>query len=202
MTATTPAPISLEWYGLPCLGMRLSGDLVLADESEPGQPRAVVVDVGGHGPAAHALAERIRAAQPLGPPVADCAEVIRRIHLSLEGTGGIAAAMALRVLWSAGRCSVEYCGVGNVRIAFSGPAPRDEGRPGTIGQLLPTLRSHEVALEEGGMVAVFTDGLASDLSLGGELSRLAVRQVPPLLLRRHGRRHDDATCLVLRREVP
>jgi hypothetical protein len=195
-----PAPsVTWAWAGLPRAGERLSGDLVLVEPTPP-TARALVVDVGGHGAEAHAMAARIRDASPLA--AATPAEVMSRVHAALKGTGAIAAALAVTVSGEPGALRLEYCGVGNVRIAFSFGPSSDEGRPGTLGEVLPSLRAQRVVLPPGGLACVFTDGVTSELSLGPELAGLSLRDVPPLLLRRHARRYDDATCLALRAEDP
>ena len=191
------ASLEWAWAGLPCLGERVSGDLVLIEE-DASPPCAVVVDVAGHGPTAHATAERIRALDPLAAPMAAISDVVRRIHDGLAGSGDIAAVMALRVLDEGDAATLEYSGIGNVRLAVSGNARRDEGRPGMAGQPLPALRVQRLRLVAPCLVAVFTDGLAGSLTLGPELEGVSLTHLPSLLLRRHGRRHDDATCLVLR----
>lgn len=191
------ASLAWAWAGLPCLGQRVSGDLVLIDE-DASPACAAVVDVAGHGPAAHATAQRIRALEPLATPMAAISEVVRRIHLGLAGSGDIAAVMALRVLDEGDAATLEYCGIGNVRLVVSGDGRRDEGRPGMAGQQLPALRVQRLRLVAPCLVAVFTDGLSGSLKLGPELDGIRLAHLPSLLLRRHGRRHDDATCLVLR----
>ena len=88
----------------------------------------------------------------------------------------------------------------DLRIAFSDGGSSDEGRPGMLGELLPTLRAWRRTMRRGDLVAVCTDGVGSELSLGQDLAGLRLRDVPSMLLRRHGRRYDDATCLALRAE--
>lgn len=193
--------VEWAWAGLPFLGNRVSGDLVIIDK-DARFPSAVVVDVAGHGVEAHRVAEQIRLLQPLATPMSDVSTVVRRIHDALAGSGAIAAVMAVRVQTTTVPVMLEYCGVGNVRIAFSRGGRPEDGVPGMVGQQLPTLRVRRTALDRRCLVAVCTDGVAQNITLDPELEGASLTHVPSLLLRRHARRHDDATCLVFRVGLP
>lgn len=189
--------IEWSWSGLPCLGSRLSGDLVMLAEHD-GLPSALVVDVAGHGPRAHSVAQRIQSLRPLEHAGQDLAQILQFVHQALIGGGRLAAAMAVRLCRDQGQLALEYCGVGNVSLVGCAAALRAEGRPGMLGQVMPVLQVHRVSFVEGSCVAVYTDGLSSTLRLTPELDGMEVQEVAPELLRRHGRLHDDATCLVIR----
>jgi hypothetical protein len=186
-----------SWSGLPCVGNRVSGDLVMVEAHE-GLPSAVIVDVAGHGPRAHSVAQRVLSIRPLAGVADDLSQPMQRIHQALAGTGRLAAAMAVRVCRKNEALTLEYCGVGNISLTSCAGLPRAEGRPGMLGQVLPTLRVQTLAFAEGSCVAVYTDGVSSALRLSPELDGMEVQDVPPELLRRYGRMHDDATCLVIR----
>ena len=196
MSAAAPS-VAWAWAGLPCLGNRVSGDLVLIGEDAE-SPCAVVVDVAGHGPAAHTAAQLISSLQPLAEPMADASVAVRRIHDGLAGSGAIAAVMALRILPGGGAPTLEFCGLGNVRLAVSGHTSRYEGQPGMAGLQARSLRVQRIELEAESTVVVFTDGITGKLDVGPELVSVPAQQLPMLLLRRHARRYDDATCLVAR----
>lgn len=189
--------IEWSWSGLPCLGNRLSGDLVLLAEHE-GLPRALVVDVAGHGPRAHSVAQRIQSLRPLEHAEQDLPQTLQFVHQALRGGGRLAAAMAVRICQDEGQPTLEYCGVGNISLVGSAAALRSEGRPGMLGQVMPEVRVQRVPFADGASVAIHTDGLSSGLRLTPELDGMEVQEVAPELLRRYGRLHDDATCLVIR----
>ena len=180
----------------PCAGEIVSGDAALAVEQEGGVFLAIV-DVLGHGPQAHAVAERVAAylRENAGP---DLLGLMRRLHELLRGALGAAVGLAYLDATS-GRLS--YVGVGNTRLRRLGSADtRLVSRDGTVGCHMPTPREVHLQLEAGDLLLMTTDGVKEHFAadeypgLLGDSPAVAARRV----VQRFGKDHDDATCLALR----
>lgn len=191
-------------HGRPRLGCQVGGDLAVIREDEAGA-LVVLLDALGHGPEAHAVAVRAEAWLSCCRPDSEPAQVLTGLHAALAGSRG-AAATVCRIDLASGRMSVG--GLGNVALRVVGPgegARYRSGRGGVLGE-----RFHAPALEEhrlspGQLVILHTDGV-SDRFLeapeegapGDGLLLGAARKVAQRIVFRHGKEHDDATCVVLR----
>jgi anti-sigma regulatory factor (Ser/Thr protein kinase) len=171
-----------------------------------------IVDVTGHGAAAAELArslvdgvrERFLAS---GEPD-DVAALLLGLHEACVGTVGAAAGIAVL---DAGRATLRYLAVGNVRSAVVGagaPAPKrftGVSRDGLLGRRWPTPFVQQTRLEPGDLVLLWTDGLPE--ALARTLARRRESSTPfdedvgtvaHGLLAGSAKDHDDAACLVAR----
>ncbi|WP_406697601.1 ATP-binding SpoIIE family protein phosphatase [Singulisphaera sp. Ch08] len=191
----------VEWgaVNVPFPGELVSGDAwgIAADS---GQTLIVVADGLGHGPlaaeASHAAVRVFHAKAALGP-----AGIIGAAHEALRSTRG--AAMAVARLDPARR-EIVYCGVGNIAGAIVVPG---HGRGssmvshnGTVGHTVRKIKEFVYPWEEGSLVIMHSDGLASHWRLDRRAG-LALKHpslIAGVLYRDSARGRDDVTVLVVR----
>jgi hypothetical protein len=156
---------------------------------------ALVVDGLGHGPLAAQAAHCSTAT--FGETPFDAPKVlIERMHRSLAGTRGAAAACAH--IDAQGQLS--YAGVGNISAALITYA-KSQGlasHNGTLGLRMPRLQQFEYPRAAGSMVVMHSDGVSSrwDLARREGLLQRHPATVAAVLYRDHARGRDDATVLV------
>ena len=180
----------------PCQGEIVSGDTAVCLPCAGGWFLAVA-DVLGHGPQAHAVAERI-AADLTEHAGADLVGLMGRLHDRLRGSLGAAVGLALL---DAGRGRVRYVGVGNTRFRRLGSADtRLVSRDGTVGAHMPSPREVHLQLAPGDLVLMTSDGVRESFvpeeypGLLGDSPPVVAR----LVVQRFGKDYDDATCLAVR----
>jgi hypothetical protein len=190
----------LDWASVarPCTGERVSGDLAHCHRLEDRMFLAVI-DSLGHGPRAHEVA--LRAAEVLKDPWGDDpGEILGRLHEGLRGTDGAVATVAiLDVPTGRLRCA----GVGNVSLVLmtdAAPRARLANANGVLGQRMRSVTVQEFVAADRDLILLHSDGVSS--SFGAETYPQAryqsCRAIAKTLIRRFGRDHDDATCLVTR----
>ncbi len=148
----------------------------------------------GHGP------EAARAAQAFcshagAAPDAPLEVILASADRAVAGTRGVAASL-LR-LDPPGHA--EFAGVGNVVLRVVGRAPvHPLSVAGILGRRnARKIRCERFAVEQGDVLVMFTDGVSGrwgPADLGADPPDRLARA----LLDRHGRSHDDATCVVVR----
>lgn len=184
-------------YGRPCFGERVSGDLAYWRPVEDGVV-AVLLDVLGHGPAAHRVASAARGYLASAPN--DPVELLTGLHEHLHASRGAAVAAAYVDASGQGRIA----SVGNVLVRVLGPAGNSvPGQPGVVGQRLPRLRERNVTVGEGEALLFCSDGVSSRLEVT-ELTRLLhsdAMEAARHTVRVFGKENDDATCLVVKRRT-
>jgi len=156
---------------------------------------ALVVDGLGHGPLAAQAAHC--STTTFGETPFDAPKVlIERMHRSLAGTRGAAAACA----HVDAQGQLSYAGVGNISAALITFA-KSQGlasHNGTLGLRMPRLQQFEYARAAGSMVVMHSDGVSSrwDLARSEGLLHRHPATVAAVLYRDHARGRDDATVLV------
>ena len=191
----------IEWAvahsALP--GEEQSGDLHLVRPFEGGTLVAAI-DGLGHGPEA-AVAAR-RAADTLERHHAlPVASLLERCHENLRGTRGAVITLAA---FDGRRNVMSWVGVGNIEGTLIRAEP-GEGRRresvmlvgGVPGHQLPPLRSAELEVSPGDLLALSTDGIRQgylDLLTGGDPPNLTVERI----MDQFGKGTDDALVLVAR----
>jgi hypothetical protein len=180
----------------PCFGEASSGDATLYRELASGA-FAAIVDASGHGPRAHQTAQRALAF--LGDNAApDVTEVMRGLDEHLKGSVGAAAGLCF-VEWETG--AVRYTGVGNTVIRrFGSTENRLLSRDGLLGALRSNPREEAMTLQRGDVVLLYSDGVRAHFAASEypEMWGHATRTIAAQVVRRFGRQHDDAGCLVLK----
>jgi len=187
----------------PCEGYTRAGDAWVALLRPDGE-RLVVVDATGHGTSAADLAERVvRLVQSHNDLAAP--QLLELLSQALGRTEG-AAVGVLDVDYPAQ--TARWTAVGNLtlrvvrdnRVERAGGSQQWDAQSGVVGLYLPKLRTSHIPLAGVVLLVVASDGIAgaalrklqaSDANT--DAASLALR-----LVRNHGRRYDDATCLVVR----
>lgn len=193
---------SVEWgaAGAPLASEALSGDLHFVGDFASGSLLAVM-DGLGHGPKATAAAKRARDAIE-DHAGSDLVHVMRKAHEALKGTRGVALTLA----WvDASVSHLSWVGVGNVSgmlLPLSRASYKSAlgNRGGVVGYKLPTLVLRTLAIAEGDMIVLATDGIRSGYSnesIGGLPPAKAAAQ----LLAHFQRKEDDALVLVAKCQV-
>ena len=180
----------------PCGGERVSGDAVVILPLDSGLFTAIV-DVLGHGPEAHELAETIESY--LGRYASsDIPGLMTRLHQHLKGTRGAVV----------GLCSIDaasgraiYVGTGNTVLRrFGKNETRLVSHDGLLGQNMRTPRTQTLQLEARDLLVLYTDGVrdrfTSDDYPG--IFHHTPKQVAHTIVERFGKAYDDAACIAIR----
>jgi serine phosphatase RsbU (regulator of sigma subunit) len=179
----------------PADGFACGGDAAVAHEVA-GRLILAIIDILGHGPEAHTVAAR---AQDLleGSEVSEPAALLAMLEDELAGSLG--AAIGIASLAPAGPCT--FAGIGNAVARVFGRAERRlVSVDGIVGQRRSTPRPVSFQLNPGDVLVLHSDGITSRLALAdypallSEDPQVAARE----LVRRFGRSHDDAACIVAR----
>jgi negative regulator of sigma-B (phosphoserine phosphatase) len=186
----------------PRPGETVSGDRFLVQPGHPGVLLAVV-DGAGHGPEAARAAMR---ATDVLERSADLplAELLRLCHLGLAGTRG---AVLLAASYDASDATLTWAGVGDAfGVLVRADARMRPGieallpRGGILGVTLPALARSMLAVHDGDLLVLATDGVRNDfvdeVRAAEDPQRVAVR-----ILERHGKGSDDALVLAARFRV-
>jgi hypothetical protein len=180
----------------PFPGERYAGDLAVVRSLDDGL-LAALVDVSGHGPKAHELACTL-ANEIMNWPSRNLTGLMNRLHESARGTPGAAAGLALL---DGVRGTLRYLGVGNTCIRrFGSQAWQGLSRDGLIGSRLPAPREETANLVEGDVITLYSDGLKEHFRQA-DYPRITLdtpSRIAETLMRRFGKVHDDASCLVIK----
>lgn len=154
-----------------------------------------LIDSLGHGPAAHASSNRIKAFLDAHWH-SDLPRLLDALNNAV--TGDLGAAIGIAHV-SLGSGEIRWAGVGNVLGNIVGSSNlRLVSRDGVLGQHYRTPVVQEAQLETGDKLILVSDGMqerlftqCSDTELSREPGVLA-----NYLLRHFGKAHDDASCLI------
>jgi Stage II sporulation protein E (SpoIIE) len=179
-------------FSRPLDGFAECGDTFVVERSPGGELLVAVVDGLGHGAeaatAALAAAGAIR--ETLDLPVG---EILRHCDRALQPTRG--AAVGVLKLDEDGRG--EFCGIGNIEVqGLEGAAPGLFCLAGIVGHNLRTVRTMPFTMRPGDIYCLHSDGVSSRGDLRGSLPG-APEAVARRIVESWGRRHDDATAVVL-----
>lgn len=152
----------------------------------------LVVDSLGHG---HEASETTRVAMESFKNYATAApsEILQRIHISLQGTRGAAAAVA-RIDPVAG--TITGCGIGNIatNVVADGKNQSIICMNGVLGFKSPTIKEFECSWSANSAAVMSSDGLKSCLELKQALYPSSI--CAARLRRQYGLSTDDSTVLV------
>jgi len=180
----------------PCFGELVSGDVAIV-QSRNGTLFLAMVDVLGHGAAAHELAVKIRAFLE-NEWQDDVSGTLMRLHEAIRGSIGAAAGLASMDLISG---KLRYTGVGNTVIRkFGDSSMRLPSTDGVIGSRMRSPREYELQLGESDVLTFYSDGIKDRFELAEypQLIYESSRTVARKIVRNYGKQFDDATCLVAR----
>ncbi len=178
---------------LPKDGESCGGDAVFARVGDDAA-LFVVLDVLGHGPNAHRVAQRALALLECLPVETGALAAIDALHEGLHGTRG-AVATALSLHHGDG----ELCGVGNIAFRLLGFRCAFVSTPGVLGMQSARRIGTRFRLAPGQGVILHSDGISQRF----DLERIPAQQPEALceyLLSHHRHRHDDASVLIVRAE--
>jgi negative regulator of sigma-B (phosphoserine phosphatase) len=187
----------VEWATAAAVftGESVSGDRAVV----VGFPRGTLVamiDGLGHGPAAAEAAGQAAEVLEQAPGV-EASELIVRCHERMRRSRGAAISLAS---FDAASARMTWIGVGNVEGVFvqvSGAAHSLATRGGTVGYLLPALRTQTIDVKPGDTLAFATDGI----EVGFRQHILPGRspdEIANAILAGHDKHNDDACVVVAR----
>jgi anti-sigma regulatory factor (Ser/Thr protein kinase) len=169
-----------------------------AIERPGGHPAVLVADGLGHGArAAEAARAAVAAFRKHAALPVD--RLLEHLHAALRPTRGAAVAVALGAEGGA----VRYGGIGNISGALldSTRMRKMVSLAGTAGHEVRSIRSFDYEWQDGGLLIMHSDGIASHWDLGGYpgLAQRHPALVAGILYRDFARPRDDATVIVVRR---
>jgi len=190
---------SLQW-GMcvrPFLGQRVAGDAAVV------RPRGddfffAIIDGLGHGSPAHDAALRATRFLLDHDRLGDVSEGLAGLHRALKPTRGA----AVGICCITPRTGVmTYAGIGNTVCRQLGKTERRfVSKDGTLGQAMPHPFVQRIALSQGDVIVMHTDGVRASVDAreyGGIL-----RAEPPAAARKiveqFGKPTDDAGCIVIK----
>ncbi len=180
----------------PFKGERVSGDAALVLEGDAGVLLAMI-DALGHGPRAHATASRIvdylrEAASPA------VTELLLKLDAHVRGSVGAAAGLGHVDLRTG---LLRYAGIGNTVIRrFGSNDTRLVSRGGIVGGNMRAPHEQTLTLQAGDVLVLHTDGVSERFGSGDHPEILGhdVGVAAEQIMKRFGKDHDDAGCIVAR----
>lgn len=196
------AAIDFGAFVRPCTGERVSGDATVLEQRD-GTLFAGLVDGLGHGPEAHAVAQRATSFLQ-AQWSADVVTTILGLHDELRGTRGAVAGIASIDIASG---SLRFAGVGNTEICtLSTRASGLFSVEGLLGSRIRTPREQQLRLGQGEVLVLHSDGISSRFRSEFARARPSVTTAASLartIVLSFGKAHDDASCLVaIRKHAP
>jgi anti-sigma regulatory factor (Ser/Thr protein kinase) len=187
-------------FGRPCGGEQVSGDHAAVFRTDARLLLAVCDGLGHGAPARLASDAAVRAfgERRDGSP----ASILEECHSRLHGTRG--AVMAVAAVREGDPPALDVASVGNITIELV--QPRSARRCGAssfvVGSQQRGWRQHVESspIEDGEVLVMFTDGIASRASISEEVSLLREHPIAIAyqLAARFGREDDDVLVLVAR----
>jgi len=176
----------------PIHSERVCGDVSLVHQ---GATTLIALGDGlGHGPLAAEAAQAF--CDYLGQHADDPMErLLRGASAAVSGTRGLAGAV-LRIDERAHQ--VEFAGVGNIELNAVSQSPiRPVCTPGIIGRPIRVIKPYQFDLAPGDLLVMHSDGISSRMDLRPHRT-LVPSVIAEALLQQYGKRHDDASCVVVR----
>ncbi len=178
-------------------GQFVGGDVAIVEHDSEFVFLALV-DVLGHGPQANATAREIEALIRSWQKKHDLLGLLTAIHKQqVHGRGAVI-----------GLCTIEpksgeirYVGVGNATCRMVGENSRHLlTREGVVGQSLRTPSLEVATLAPGDLLLLHSDGVSSHFDLDDcpQLRIDSMSTSAKRIVMQFGRRHDDASCIVVR----
>ena len=182
---------------VPVAGEMVCGDGFALRQQGPAL-WVMMADGLGHGTAAAACADRAVETferSELESPVA----LLEKIHAALRGTRGSAVSVACLDLSAR---KVRFAGAGNVlgMISAMGASRQFVAMPGIAGNKMACVREFTYDWPSGGVVLIYSDGIASHWSLDeyGGLAAQDPALIAAVIYRDKKRSRDDASIVAIR----
>ncbi|KJU86333.1 anti-sigma regulatory factor, serine/threonine protein kinase [Candidatus Magnetobacterium bavaricum] len=156
-----------------------------------------IIDVSGHGPEAHLLAQKLGHAVMEATSV-EMEHLLKLLHVMAGGTRGAAVGLAL---FDCASHRLAFAGIGNVHIRVVGARSwRGVSRDGIVGERLPGILPQAVGLTPGDLVVMASDGVSESVKTTVFVrgSALSARQIAKEVILQAGKMTDDASCVVLK----
>lgn len=182
----------------PYPGEKVSGDAAFVLHRDD-RMLVVVCDGLGHGRSAHE-ASQIITSWVGAQSSTDVADLAAGLHTKLRGT--IGAAIGIGCISHSDK-AVRFVGVGNTVARILGKRTRTLiSRPGTLGIAMRSIHVQSDTLEVGDVLILHSDGVSSSFGLKDYPGLLAEKPeiASTEIVRRFGKYHDDASCIVVKCE--
>ena len=176
----------------PIHSERVCGDVTLVHHGST--ILIALADGLGHGPLAAEAAQAF--CDYLGHHADDPLErLLRGASAAVAGTRGLAGAV-LRIDERAHQ--LEFAGVGNIELNAVSQSPiRPVCSPGIIGRPIRVIKPYQFNLAPGDLLVMHSDGISSRMDLQPHKA-LIPSAIAEVILQQYGKRHDDASCVVVR----
>ncbi len=200
MSATLAGPgfhFQADFASRSCSGEFVSGDVAVIKPTHEGMFLGLA-DVLGHGreaaPLAATIGDHMLRLASDRPDI-----VLSKLHELCKGSRGAVCGMA-HVAYGTG--ILRFAGVGNITIRVLGNAvpSRLPTHAGILGGRMGEPRVHEMRLDRGALVLMFSDGVRDRFKEDSypQMRLDPARMVAGKVIARFGRAHDDATCIALK----
>ncbi|NEO85646.1 MAG: SpoIIE family protein phosphatase [Spirulina sp. SIO3F2] len=183
-------------FGRPCFGEHVSGDTAIIEVRE-NHLFLAIVDVLGHGPAAHDLSLKIEEFLKENWTI-DVQETLLNLHKNCQGTLGAAVGLGVLEMRTG---LLSYCGVGNTVIRVLGSRSRRlYSTNGIIGSRMHTPVEQQLQLIPSDILLLYTDGIKDRFELRDYRQILYERcfTIVRRIVRDFSKPYDDATCIALK----
>ncbi len=156
-----------------------------------------LVDVLGHGKQAYAVAETCKEflEEHCQDPLVG---LMQDLHKHIKGTRGAVAGLCV-VESDTG--TLKFVGIGNITVRTLGTQPtRMVSRSGVIGDIMPTPREESLALSDGDLLLMYTDGVKLHFEVEDwpQMRTSSVATMAHDIINLFGKDEDDAGCIALR----
>lgn len=188
--------LDYAYFGHSCFGERISGDNAIIEERN-GLVLLAIIDGLGHGKDANIMSKEIEKFLRENW-TNNVKETLLKLHQHCQGTLGAAVGLAVLKV-STGELS--YCGVGNTVIRILGNrSKRLPSMDGVLGTRMRTPVIHSLDLTPSDILLLYTDGIKDRFDLDDYRSILyeSPQSIVKNIVRRFGKKYDDATCIVLK----
>ncbi len=185
-------------FGRPYLGERVSGDMTVIAQKD-GLMFMAIVDVLGHGPDAHELAVRMQDYLARFWEK-DLTTLMQQLHSQFTGERGAAAGLTVLDISSG---ELRYTGVGNTVIRrFGQRSTRLWSADGIIGNRIRRPVEYTLQVLDSDVVILYTDGVRDHFEEHEypQLRYHRAQSVASNIVRKFGKKYDDASCLAFRYE--
>jgi anti-sigma regulatory factor (Ser/Thr protein kinase) len=188
--------LDVAFVNRPCRGELVSGDGTFISDFDDGVFIGILDGLGHGKEANHAAKTAIRALREIGGP--DLGLIISKLDERLRGTVGAAVGLCWIDLKLG---QLRYVGVGNTVFRVEGERSiRLHSVAGTVGESPRAPKVESAQLPQDGVLILYTDGISDRASFDDypQLRYQTAATIAETLVTRHGKSHDDATCIVCR----